>query len=821
MPSDAHRRLAVGAAVCVVSLAVFTCQAVAAEKGYLLDGFAYADAESAAQTWTPSGNTPPPAILEGGTSGVRIPLPFGSQDIPRTIHDRDVSFDLSLPAEFVLELETDAPAAIGYVSLYFRSGDGWYAGSGKIASSGRNTLVFPKVDFRVEGTPAGWNRIDGIRLSFWKGKPEDGEVVLRRLIARYHDVAVLVPSAAHEGKPEYRTAIDVSDRVCRLLDELGIGFDRLDETSFDANAAAARRIVLVPYDPFLEAEHVATLAAAAKQGTKLFLSYQLPRPLAAVLGIGATTYRPREREGQFARIAVDTRKLPGAPPVVLQTSWNITEAQAASADCEVVARWTDREGRDTGAALLVSPRGAFFSHVLLGGDLPSKRRLLAAVLGKLDPALWREIFQGRLAQVERVGTCRDFNELTSWIDAQPRPQSAQAAAIIARAQEALAQAKAVAAAAGADARRWTEAVEALDRVHALAVEAYLAAQQSNTVEGRAIWNHSGTGAYPGDWDRTARELAAAGFNMVLPNMLWGGSAHYPSDLLPRSSTFTEHGDQIAQCVEACRRYGIEVHVWKVNFNLSTAPASFVQQMRSAGRTQVNYRGEDVDWLCPSDPRNFELERDSMLEVARRYDVDGLHFDYIRYPGSQSCYCDGCRKRFEADLGRPVAHWPDDCRTGELADEYQDWRCAQINRLVEAVSSEARRIRPGIKISAAVFGRYPDCRASVGQDWPVWIEKGWLDFVCPMDYTEDDAEFRALVRDQRDRIADRVPLYPGIGAWRLGSADRVVGQIAVARELGTQGFVIFNLDPDTPQQLFEALRIGPCRERARPPHRTKE
>ncbi|RMG03950.1 MAG: hypothetical protein D6741_01725, partial [Planctomycetota bacterium] len=427
-------------------------------------------------------------------------------------------------------------------------------------------------------------------------------------------------------------------------------------------------------------------------------------------------------------------------------------------------------------------------------------------------------FQGRLAQVGRVGTCRDFDELAAWIDAQPQPQAEQAATILARARETLAQAKALAAAARTDARRWPEALETLDGAHASAVEAYLLAQPSRPVEGRAIWNHSGTGAYPGDWERTAKELAEAGFNMVLPNMLWGGLAHYPSDLLPRSGTFTEYGDQIAQCVAACHRHGIEVHVWKVNFNLSTAPASFVQQMRSAGRTQVNYRGEDVDWLCPSDPRNFALERDSMLEVARRYDVDGLHFDYIRYPGSQSCYCDNCRKRFEAHLGRRVEHWPDDCRAGSLSAAYQDWRCAQINRLVEAVSHEAKRIRPGIKISAAVFGRYPDCRASVGQDWPVWIENGWLDFVCPMDYTEDDAEFRALVTDQQERIGNRVPLYPGIGAWRLGSADRVVGQIAIARELKAQGFVIFNLDPDTPQQLFGALRLGPCREDARPPHR---
>ena len=41
----------------------------------------------------------------------------------------------------------------------------------------------------------------------------------------------------------------------------------------------------------------------------------------------------------------------------------------------------------------------------------------------------------------------------------------------------------------------------------------------------------------------------------------------------------------------------------------------------------------------------------MLEVARKYPVDGLHFDYIRYPGRDKCYCDGCRERFEAEIAR--------------------------------------------------------------------------------------------------------------------------------------------------------------------------
>ncbi len=216
---------------------------------------------------------------------------------------------------------------------------------------------------------------------------------------------------------------------------------------------------------------------------------------------------------------------------------------------------------------------------------------------------------------------------------------------------------------------------------------------------------------------------------------------------------------------------------------------------------MSFDGKPFDWLCPSHPENRKLELESMLEVARKYPVDGLHFDYIRYPGPECCYCDGCRRRFEAESGRPVTDWPKECYSGGRKEEYNDWRCRQITALVAVVSREAKKIRPGLKISAAVFGSYPGCRQWVAQDWPEWIKAGYLDFVCPMDYTESDAAFTGLVRNQTKLAEGRMPVYAGIGATSSSSTlmpDRVVGQIHLARSLGAAGFVIFNFEPARPR-----------------------
>ena len=338
-------------------------------------------------------------------------------------------------------------------------------------------------------------------------------------------------------------------------------------------------------------------------------------------------------------------------------------------------------------------------------------------------------------------------------------------------------------------------------------EAFFRAQASRTNEFRGVWIHSAYGVEGWSWDQTVAALKTNGFTAIIPNLLWAGLAHYPSKILPVSPQVAQRGDQVAECLKACRKHGIALHVWKVNHNLLHAPPEFLAQLRSAGRTQKNKKGEDVSWLCPSHPENFALERDSMLEVARNYEVNGLHFDYIRYPNADSCYCEGCRQRFEQAAALKVERWPEDVLTGKHAERFGDWRREQITRLVRAVSQEAHKIRPGIKVSAAVFGNWESARRVVGQDAKAWVDAGYLDFVCPMNYESSDETFSRWVREQAAAIQHKVPFYAGIGAYKLSGAEQLAGQIQLSRELGADGFVIFQLSEKLATQQLPLLRLG--------------
>jgi uncharacterized lipoprotein YddW (UPF0748 family) len=338
-------------------------------------------------------------------------------------------------------------------------------------------------------------------------------------------------------------------------------------------------------------------------------------------------------------------------------------------------------------------------------------------------------------------------------------------------------------------------------------EAFFRAQPSKAGEFRATWIHSAYGIEGWGWDRTIAVLKTNGFNAVIPNLLWAGVAHYPSKVLPVSTNVLDKGDQVAECLKACRKYGIELHVWKVNHNLLHAPPEFVARLRTDGRTQKDRKGEDVNWLCPSHPDNFALERDSMLEVVRNYDVDGIHFDYIRYPDGNACFCNGCRERFEKATGVKIERWPEDALTGEQAEPFGNWRREQITRLVRAVSEEAHRMKPGIKVSAAVFGNWESARRVVGQDAKAWVDAGYLDFVCPMDYEEDNETFAKWVRLQVAAINHKISSYAGIGAYRLSGPEQLAAQIQLSRELGADGFVVFNLSEKLATEFLPPMRLG--------------
>ena len=145
--------------------------------------------------------------------------------------------------------------------------------------------------------------------------------------------------------------------------------------------------------------------------------------------------------------------------------------------------------------------------------------------------------------------------------------------------------------------------------------------------------------------------------------------------------------------------------------------------------------------------------------------------------------------------------------GEFRARFADWRREQITRLVRAVSQEAHALKPKIKVSAAVWGGWANARESIGQDAQAWIDAGYLDFVCPMNYESEDDVFANWTRKQVAATNHKTPLYIGLGAHKLSGPEQLVRQIQLSRGLGAEGFVVFNLTEKLATQFLPPLRLG--------------
>ena len=642
------------------------------------------------------------------------------------------------------------------------------------------------------------------------------------IAAQHADIAILLPSTASgvpEGEVSY--ARSVSKRFVRMLKGIGFSADELDESSastiprLQAASSNPYKLIILPLNPKISLKTAPLLESFIARGGKLFVTYNLADEVAPLLNLRNSKWLQAETPGQFSSIQFDAPYILGIPKSVRQTSWNITVAESTSPKTTIIGHWYNAQGEPTGyPAFFLCDAGVFFSHVFLPDDIQTKTQLLAALLGHLIPEFQHAIAKRELDAITTIGHIKNLDTLTKFVgyggisEAKQALQSGKTLMTQARTEYARKDYHAA----------MTTARASRDTLS----KAYFLSHLSDDTEGRAVWNHSGLGAYPGDWERSAKELAAAGINMILPNMAWGGVAHYDSKVLPHSEKFTQYGDQIAQCVKAAQKHKLQVHVWKITWNLEGAPQKFVDKMKKDGRTQISSTNDPINWLCPSHPENVKLELNAITEIVRNYDVDGIHLDYIRYPGSHACYCQECRKRFMLATRQHIQKWPASVlpKTGQHGKDYTKWRAQQITRLVRLIHKRARAIKPNIKISAAVFGGYPSCVTSIGQDWIAWANAGYIDFVCPMNYTEDTKYFTDLLEKQLALMPKDVAIYPGIGATASNSLltpDATIGQIHLARFLGASGWAIFDYSVNISGTILPAIQMGVGKQKAEPPH----
>ncbi|HMP75942.1 MAG TPA: family 10 glycosylhydrolase [Kiritimatiellia bacterium] len=773
----------------------------------VLESFRYADDKALGSAWRAIGGSP---AAQRTADGVAFRMPFDG-DRDRVYWDRTVNLDLSPYTTIEFDLSVDRPDALRSLMIYFKSGDGWYVWGRALKTGGRQRLVLAKSDFSVEGKPAGWNRIEMIRISPWRGTPAAARLVAHRLEGRADRIFVVRSSVSSPNATERVVAERAADRVSRWLGGAGIRHAVLPEAQLTAAAIADSRLLILPYNARPTAAHLALYRKHVAAGGKLIVCFSESEALAELMGVSLGDAISHREPGRWAGFQFSNAPELFVPERVYQQSWGIRIATPLKGRGRVVAHWINAAGeRQPEPAWISTDRGFWMTHILLDDDRAGKEQLLAGFVGALEPGAWADAAREAVAQAGKIDGYSSFahsaEDIRKLAVGHPARTGIHALLDQAHAEyQALLKLNAE--------RRHPEAVRQAATVRRLLGTAYSRAQTAPAREMRAVWDHDAVGWYPGDWDRTARELKAAGINTLFVNTLWAGLAHYPSKVVPGSHTSRRFGDQMKAALEAGRRHGLAVHAWVVLWHVGNAPPDFLAELRKAGRLQQDAAGAEVAWLNPAVPANRQHMLAAIEELARNYDVDGIHLDYVRYPSAQACFAPATRRAFEGWLKRTVTPWPAGARTGATQDELRRWRAAQITDFVRETRGRLRAVKPELQLSAAVWGGYPDTIASIGQDWGLWLREGYFDFVCPMNYEDDTFRFSSLTQRQLALPGARGRIIPGIGVTASESqlrADQVVEQIAIARRLGAPGFALYKLSQTLRQETLPLLREGTTR-----------
>lgn len=290
---------------------------------------------------------------------------------------------------------------------------------------------------------------------------------------------------------------------------------------------------------------------------------------------------------------------------------------------------------------------------------------------------------------------------------------------------------------------------------------------------------------------TLDDLSRMNINTILFQVRIRGDVFYKSSIEPFSPHYkwSKNSDILDFMIEECHKRGIECHAWFVVYPLGSKKHVQKQRESIANRRPNLCKLHKGEWyLDPGNPETRKYLLSLVDEVVSKYDIDGIHFDYIRYPDDSSNFPD--KDTFQK-YGKGL--------------KLEDWRRNNITQFVESAYNLTKNKKPWVLVSSSPIGKYKNINLNknewtgydnVYQDAGLWMKKGIHDAIFPMLYHKEK-EFDNYLYQWTENRNGRI-LVPGIGIYRLDSKEgnwttsEIDRQIKVSRDLDTQGQIFYRL-----------------------------
>jgi uncharacterized lipoprotein YddW (UPF0748 family) len=313
-------------------------------------------------------------------------------------------------------------------------------------------------------------------------------------------------------------------------------------------------------------------------------------------------------------------------------------------------------------------------------------------------------------------------------------------------------------------------------------------------------------------------------------------ALYSSELEPWSEYLTgvqgrppsPYYDPLEFWVTEAHRRGIELHVWFNPYRAWHLNAKSPVHETSVINTKphiVKKLAGGYWWMDPAEPETQAHSLAVVMDVVRRYNIDGVHFDdyfypYKSYNNDQDFPDDDSWARYQASGGTMTRN---------------DWRRDAVNKFVKSIHEGTQSIKRHVKFGMSPFGiwrpGHPPTITGLDQydvlfaDAKLWLNEGWVDYYTPQLYWPISLEphsFPVLLAWWVKENTKGVHMWPGLGTFRAGDARwgdsrEVLNQIQITRALvpeapGQVHFSFKHFMEDT-AGVATALKNGPYRRQA--------
>lgn len=286
-------------------------------------------------------------------------------------------------------------------------------------------------------------------------------------------------------------------------------------------------------------------------------------------------------------------------------------------------------------------------------------------------------------------------------------------------------------------------------------------------------------------------------------------ALYSSQLEPWSEYLTgtmgkppsPYYDPLEFAVAEAHKRGLELHAWFNPFRARQSGAKSLVSEKHISRTnpQLVRQYGKVLWLDPGEREVQDHSLRVVMDVVKRYDIDGMHFDDYFYPERGTA---GVNSDFPDD-----ASWRRFGANGKLSRE--DWRRENVNTFIQRVYQSIKATKPWVKFGVSPFGiwrpnnppeiRGKDAYEELYADSRKWLANGWLDYFAPQLYwavQPPEQSYPVLLKWWAEQNPKGRHLWPGLDATKVGgkwSAEEILNQIRLTRKQpGASGQIVWDM-----------------------------